>query len=173
MKKTINVLLIAGATLFTYSAEAQKIGHINLDSLMRQMPEFDSAKKVGQAHYMELENEVESMNKEYQTKVDDYKAHQAGWSELVKNTKQDEIQQLGQRIQGFQQNASQDIQKFQDSITRPIILKAHKAVNDVAKEHHFSYVLDTSGGMVIYFEPTDDIYDLVADKLGLKAKKTK
>lgn len=171
MKKTIKVLLVAGSTLFAYSAGAQKLAHINLDSLLRSMPETDSARKVGQAHYQELESEVESMQKEYQTKVDDYKAHEMTWTPSFKSTQEEAIQQIGQRIQAFQASAQQDIQKFQDSITKPIINKARAAINKVAKRNMYKYVFDTSSGMVLYFEPTDDIYDMVADELGIKGRK--
>ena len=63
MKKSISTFLIAGLSLFAFSASAQKLAHINLDSLLRSMPESDSARKVGQAHYQELEADVESMQK--------------------------------------------------------------------------------------------------------------
>ncbi len=172
MKKTISTLLIAGTTFFTFSAGAQKLAHINLDSLLRSMPESDSARKVGQTHYQMLESEVESMNKEYQDKVQDYQAHEKTYTDAYKNMKQQEISELGQRIQSFQNTAQQDLQKFNDSITKPIITKAKDAVNSVAKEHHYNYVFDTSSGVVIYSEDADDIYQMVADKLGVKPKKT-
>jgi outer membrane protein len=168
MKKTISTLLIAGLSVFAFSASAQKLAHINLDSLLRSMPESDSARKVGQAHYQMLESEVESMQKEYQSKVQDYQAHQASYTELIKNTKQQEIQDMGQRIQAFQGSAQSDLQKFNDSITRPIINKAKKAINEVAKEHDYTYVFDTSSGVVLYSKDSDDIYAMVAEKLGIK-----
>ncbi len=171
MKKTINILLIAGSTFFAFSANAQKLAHINLDSLLKSMPESDSARKVGQAHYLMLENEVESMQKEYQEKVQDYQAHQAGYTELIKNNKQQAISDMGQRIQAFQQSAQQDLSKFQDSITKPIITKAKNAVAKVAQQHQYKYVFDTSSGVVVYFEDSDDLYPLVAEYLGLKPKK--
>ncbi|HTB31236.1 MAG TPA: OmpH family outer membrane protein [Bacteroidia bacterium] len=171
MKKTISTLLIAGATLFAFTGNSQKLAHINLDSLLRSMPESDSARKVGQGHYQALEAEVESMQKEYQQKVQDYQAHEKTYTDLIKNNKQQEIQEIGQRIQAFQGSAQQDLQRFNDSITRPIITKAKNAVNAVAKEHQFKYVFDTSSGVVLYSEDSDDIFALVADKLGIKPKK--
>src|ERR1700677_2530488 len=144
MKKTISTLLIAGLSVFAFSASAQKLAHINLDSLLRSMPESDSARKVGQNHYQMLEGEVESMQKEYQQKYQDYQANQAKYTEIIKNEKQKEIQDMGQRIQEFQSSAQSDLQRFNDSITRPIIAKAKKAVNEVAKEHQYKYVFDTS-----------------------------
>jgi outer membrane protein len=174
MKKTISTLLIAGLSVFAFSASAQKLAHINLDSLLRSMPESDSARKVGQQHYQMLESEVESMQKEYQSKVQDYQAHQASYTELIKNTKQQEIQDMGQRIQAFQGSAQQDLQRFNDSITKPIITKAKKAINDVAKEHHYTYVFDTSSGVVIYSsDDSEDIFGLVADRLGIKGSAKK
>jgi len=173
--KKINIFLIAGFSLFALSTSAQKLAHINLDSLLRAMPESDSARRVGQAHYQMLENEVESMQKEYQEKVQDYQAHSATYTELIKNTKQQEISDMGQRIQAFQSSAQQDLQRFNDSITKPIITKAKNAVNRVAKEHHYNYVFDTSSGVVLYSEDSDDIYALVSEELHLTpgAKKTK
>jgi outer membrane protein len=168
MKKTLSAIVIAGFSIIAFSASAQKFAHINLDSLLRSMPESDSARRVGQGHYQMLEGEVESMQKEYQEKVQDYQAHQATYTELIKQTKQQEIQDMGQRIQAFQTSAQSDLQKFNDSITKPIINKAKKAITEVAKEHHYNYVLDTSSGVVIYSESSDDIYSMVAEKLGIK-----
>lgn len=133
------------------------------------MPESDSARKVGQAHYQMLESEVESMQKEIQQKEQDYQAHETTYTPLVKNAKQQEIQDMGQRIQSFQTSAQSDLQRFNDSITKPIIDRAKKAIKAVAGEHHYTYVFDTSSGVVIYSEPSDDIYALVADKLGIKS----
>lgn len=172
MKKTI-ITLIAGFSMFAFSASAQKLAHINLDSLLRSMPESDSARKVGQAHYQMLESEVESMQKEYQSKVQDYQAHQASYTELIKNTKQQEIQDMGQRIQAFQSSAQADLQRFNDSITKPIITKAKSAIKAVASEHHYTYVFDTSSGVVLYSEDSDDIYSLVAERLGIKSSAKK
>jgi len=173
MKKTISTLVIAGFSVFAFSASAQKLAHINLDSLLRSMPESDSARKVGQTHYQMLEGEVESMNKEYQAKVQDYQAHEASYTELIKKTKQQEIQDMGQRIQAFQGSAQTDLQKFNDSITSPIIKKAKKAIKEVAAEHHYNYVFDTSSGVVLYSEESDDIYALVAERVGAKASMKK
>jgi len=56
-KNFISFLALSSSILFFsagVSAQA-KIAHINLDSLLRSMPESDSARKVGQAHYAMLE----------------------------------------------------------------------------------------------------------------------
>ena len=164
-------MLIAGAVAISFTAGAQKLAHINLDSLLRSMPESDSARKVGQAHYTMLETTIETMQKEYQGKVQKYQADLPKMVEIQKQTAQQDIQDLGQRIQSFQASAQADLQRFNDSITRPIINRAKDAVKRVAKEGGYKYVFDTSSGIVLYSEPSDDIYALVAKQLGIKPKK--
>jgi len=170
MKKLIGItLLLALAT----AVSAQKIGHLALDSLLKAMPESDSARKVGQAYYQQLENTIESMQKELQAKYQEYQAKEATYTGVVKDMKQKELTDLNQRIQTFQQEAQGSLQKFNDSITRPIITKAKNAVNAVAREHGFKYIIDTSSGIVLYSEESDDVYTLVAEKLGIKPKGSK
>lgn len=174
MKKQICNILIFSTLIISVPSSAQKIAHINLDSLLKNMPESDSARKVGQGYYTQLENTIESMQKEYQQKVQDYQQNSKSMTDLVKETKGQEINELGGRIQNFQQQAQASLQKFNDSITRPIINKAKGAVKKVAEERGYKYVLDDS--MLIYFDmndKSDDIYDLVADKLGVKPKSHK
>jgi outer membrane protein len=171
MKKIISITLLLGLTVIS-SVNAQKLGHIALDSLLKSMPESDSAKKVGQAYYMQLANQIESMQKELQQKYEDYQQKQAGYTELIKQTKQQELNEMNQRIQSFQGQAQTSLQRFNDSITRPVIAKAKNAINAVAKEHGYKYIFDTSSGVVLYSEDSDDVYGMVAEKLGIKPKAT-
>ena len=46
--------------------------------------------------------------------------------------------------------------------------KANTAIEAVAKENEYSYILDTSAGVVLYFPETDDILPLVKTKLGIQ-----
>jgi outer membrane protein len=172
MKKIIGITLFLGLT-FVSVVNAQKIGHVALDSLLKSMPESDSARKVGQGYYQQLEMTVESMQKELQTKYQQYQQDAPKLTELVKQTKQDELNQLNQRIQNFQQQAQVSLQRFNDSITRPIITKAKNAVNAVAKEHGYKLIIDSSSGILLYSEEGDDVFALVAEKLGIKSKGTK
>ena len=50
---------------------------------------------------------------------------------------------------------------------KPYYAKAKKAIDAVAKENGYRYALDTSTGLVLYSEPSDDIIGLVIKKLGI------
>lgn len=88
-------------------------------------------------------------------------------SELVKKSQMESLQQLQARIQDFQQQAAEDYKRKQEELTRPIFEKAKKAVDAVAKEMGYKYVLDTSpsNNTVLYFDGSDDIFIAVKKKL--------
>lgn len=161
--KTIAALvLLIGAQQLSV---AQKIAHVQLDSLIQLMPETKQAMEIAQVYLKDLEKQVASMKTEFDTKYQDYLANEPNLSELVKKTKQEELQTLNQRIQDFQQQAQQDYQKKYMELSKPIQDKAKKAIDAVAKEGGYKYVLDTSTGLVLYYEPSDDILMSVKKKM--------
>ena len=166
MKTTIKK---AALTLFTIGAfticSAQKVGHIHLDSLVSMMPETKTAKEVAQSYWKDLEKTVVTMDNEFQTKYADYMAGQATMSDLIKKTKEEELQSLQKRIEDFKQQAQQEYQKKSAELTAPIMNKAKKGVEAVAKEGGFKYIIDTSTGNVLYSEAADDVLMLVKKKL--------
>lgn len=162
IKKAALTLLAVGA--FTL-ASAQKVAHISLDSLVSMMPETKTAKTVAEAYLVDLRKTSSAMEEELQKKYNDYLASEAGMSDLVKKTKQDELNSLQTRIQDFNAQAEQDYRKKYTELTNPIMDKAKKGIEAVAKEGGYKYVLDTSVGNVLYSEPADDILMLVKKKL--------
>ncbi|MCX7728919.1 MAG: OmpH family outer membrane protein [Bacteroidia bacterium] len=144
---------------------AQKIAHISLDSLVSGMPETKTAKEYAQNYLKDLEKTVISMEQELQTKYNDYLANEATMNDLVKKTKQEELQTLQKRIEDFKAQAQQDYQAKYQMLINPILEKAKKAIETVAKENGYKYVLDSSAGFILYSEPSDDILPFVKKKL--------
>ncbi len=167
--KNIFKIAIVGVTFILCSTtmNAQKIAHINLDSLISIMPESKTAQQAVQDYAKQLEEQVTAMQSELKTKYDDYQAKSKDMAEVVRASKEKELNDLNQRIQDFQQQAQTDYQRKSAELSKPVYEKAKKAVDAVAKENGFKYVLDTSTGMVIYSEQSDDIIGLVIKKLGI------
>ncbi len=167
--KNIFKIAIVGVTLIISSvtANAQKMAHINLDSLITLMPESKTAQQGVQDYAKQLEEQVTTMQTELKTKYDDYTAKSKDMPEVVRASKEKELNDLNQRIQDFQQQAQTDYQKKSAELSKPVYEKAKKAVDAVAKENGYKYVLDTSTGIVLYSEASDDIISLVIKKLGI------
>jgi outer membrane protein len=149
------------------NVSAQKIAHVNLDSLITLLPESKVAQQGVQDYAKQLEQQVTAMQAELQTKYAEFQEKSKDLPELVRASKEKELNDLNQRIQEFQQQAQADYQKKSAELSKPVYEKAKRAIDQVAKENGYRYVLDTSTGLVLFKEPADDIIALVIKKLGV------
>ncbi len=169
MKTITKIGLVLAIFTFGYTLKAEdKIGHINSQELLAAMPETDSAQKQLEALAKEHDLALEEMSVEFNKKLEDLNSNYNTLSELVRSSKEAELQDLQKRIQTFQQTAEQDLQRKRYELFQPIQEKAVNAVNEVAKEMGLTYVIDSGTGVVVYMG--DDALDLlpkVKAKLGL------
>jgi outer membrane protein len=173
MRRFISVAsLMIVVALAGQSAMAQnyKFGHINSDELIQSMPEYDSATVKLEKFRKELVNALDLMQVELNTKNDAYQKQSKTLSDIVKQTKEQELIDMQKRIQDFQANAQTQLQNKQTEVFQPIYLKVDKAIKDIGKENGFFYVFDVAKGSLLYFDETKSInvMPLVKTKLGLK-----
>lgn len=159
----LGMILMMGAT----HANAQKVAHISLDSLISLMPESKTAQQSVQNYGKQLEQQVSAMQQELQAKYTEYQEKAKDMAEVVRASKEKELNDLNTRISEFQQQAQVDYQKKTAELSKPVYDKAKAAIDQVAKENGYKYALDTSTGLVLYSDPADDILVLVAKKLGI------
>lgn len=171
MKNSLRLLSIIACVVFASSSlQAQvKLGHVNSAELLAAMPESKAAdmnlKKFGET----LEGQLKTMTSEYQAKIADYQGKEALMAESIKQTKQKEIVDLESRINEFQEQGQQDVQKKKEELYSPILKKAQDAINAVAKENGFTYIFDASTGGLLFVQETNDVTALVKKKLGITA----
>lgn len=170
MKKSL-ILLFVAVFAFGSAAFAQKtvkLGHINSSELMQIMPGKDSAQTAFQAEVELLDRDLRAMQEELEKKYNDYKERQAQMTDLIRKTKESEINDLSQRINTYRQDAEERLKQKEEELLKPIIERAKQAIADVAKENGYTYIFDTSAGVLLYQQDSDDIFPLVKKKLGLK-----
>ena len=171
MKRVFKVLFL-GVALFVMSGVAQaqvKIAHVNTADVLDAMPDKAKAEKSLEKYYGELQSQLETMAKEYQTKMQDYEANQATMSNLVKQSKEKEIIDLQTRITQFQANAENEFENKRAELLKPILDKIQNAINAVGKEKGYTYMLDIATGAAVYVG--DNAVDATKDvksKLGIK-----
>ena len=173
MKKIISVFAIA---LFILSAagsvNAQKIGHIRADDLVQFMPEAAKIDTLLQRF------QVDSLNPQFGSIVQDYtykdsllnKTDTSKMPANVKNQIRQELQQLTYTIQNWQQTAQQIMGMKQQQLAAPMYRRITDAINAVAKEKGYTYVLQSEALLVS--PPADDMLPAVAAKLGIKLPNT-
>ena len=167
MKKILKLTLAVVCVMCSTSLYAQKIGRISSNEIVYTMPETLEAQKQVEAFEKELQGQYETIMVEANTKYQEFQKNYDTMSDAVKQLKEKEIMELQNRLTAFQQAAGADIQKKSAELMQPIIEKANKAVQDVAKAGGYSVILET-GSMVYFDEATvKDITPDVKIKLGI------
>jgi outer membrane protein len=151
------------------AVNAQQFGHITSEQLLQAMPEYDSAQIKVQELRQQYDLEIERIQVEINKKIEEFNQSEATLSDLIKEAKASEIQEMQVRLQNFAQTAQQDLQQQSMAFVQPVMDKARGAINEVAKEKGLIYVFDLSQGNPVYTsEESLDMLPLVKSKLGLQ-----
>lgn len=168
MKRIILVLTAICLSSFAIFAQKTfKVAHVDIQAIFAEMPEKATATKDVEDYAKTLEDQMQIMYKEYETKMNEYKENQNTWSALIKQDKEEAIMSLQQRIQNFQQQAEADLANREATLLEPITNKIKDAIKNVAAEQGYTYVFDIT--TLLYTSP--DAVDITADvktKLGIK-----
>ena len=165
MKKVI--LIVVALAFAAPSFAQQKFGHVDSAALLELMPEKAKAEKELEAFAKEFQTALEAMAKEYEGKVGAFQQGEKDMIATVRNTKMREIADLERRIQEFQQQAQEEIGKKEQEVLTPIIDKARKAIDEVAVAKGYTYIFDSSLGVLLYAKDSEDVMADVKAKLGL------
>lgn len=157
------LLLVAGGRTMGQQA---KFGHVDIATVMQATPEWGAAETELQQFGENLTKEGEALQAELQKKYEEYQQKQATYSEAVAKLKQQELQDMVQRLEKFKNDAAQSIEEKQEQLLTPIRLKVLDAIKEVAKENKYTYVFDVS--TQLFNSESDDLTDKVKAKLGLK-----
>jgi outer membrane protein len=172
MKKILIITaVVIGLVMSGYSSNAQaaaggKIGVISLQELIPVMPEYKKADTALNDYQNALGQNFEDMKREYYEK--DSAITSKDTLKLTKaqlEIKRREVSELLVKLQGWQQQAQQLYQQKQQDLITPIQKKAVEAVQTVAKENGYTYVLSKEALLVS--PPADDLLPLVKKKLGI------
>jgi len=172
MKKVF--LLFVAIISLSVAASAQKFGHITTDDIIQAMPETKAAQTALESEGKKLEEQLQAMGVEYQNKVQAYQenvqladAAPEKWSLALRADKEQEIMQLQERIQRFQENAQQSIAQKRNDLFKPIMDKLDAAIKKVATAGGYIYVMDKTNVLFINETISVDLTNEVKKELGM------
>ena len=167
MKKFILCAMCAFCGIMT--ASAQKFGHVNTQEIIQAMPEFATARTEIEKLTSQYEADLKSMQDELQKKAEAFEKEEATLPENIKTRRNQELQDLYQRIQQTYQDNQQALAKAQQEKMQAITTKVLDAIKAVGQEGSFVYVMDTAAGIpFISTTLSTDVTTQVKAKLGLK-----
>lgn len=175
MKKLMKFALVAVLAFSATTVFGQKFGRVDLAAVMPNMPEYQEAVKNLEAYGMDLQNQLEQIQVEFNKLYADYEKNVSTYSDSIRQLKEQELQQLQQRFTDFQQIAQQDMQRKEQEVMTPIYEKADEAVKKVASAGGYMVIFNTAGDQaasagLAYFDPAmlTDVTPAVKAELGIE-----
>lgn len=169
MKRTIKITLLALAMVFmTQATYAQaKFGYINSLELLTKMPDVKAADKRIADFYAGKEVKLKQYQSEFDAKYVEVQKMADELSEASLEAELKVLASLQNRIDQYRSSASDELATKRQTEYAPIVEKATKAVQDVAKENGYTYIFDNANATIIYAPEGDNILNLVMTKLGI------
>lgn len=168
MKKLILISVLSILSL-NFFAQGIKLGHINTQELLAVLPQKIAAEEELRVHAAQLEEFQKSIQDELNKKYEAYLTERESYNDLVKATKEKDLQDLQQRLATYNKTAQQDLQQKESELIQPIIEKIKTTIDEVGKENGFLYIFDTASGNLLFMSSESvDITPLVRKKLGLE-----
>jgi outer membrane protein len=160
MKRTSAIVLLLGLACAS-SAAQMKIGHINSETIMQTLPEAVDAQKAIDAQVAAWEAELQKMQADWKKKFEDYDKRKLILTDQVRSDNERELRELDQSINDFRNKKfgqNGELFQKQTDVMKPIQNKMFKAIEDIAKDEGFDYVIDRSGEVLVVY--ANDKYDL-------------
>ena len=164
-------LISVGAIAQTTQPATQKIGFADPSYIFSQMPQYKQIETEMKTHGDQLQAQAKAKYSEYETKLKTYQASAATMVDAVRRDKETELTQLQENIQKFQQDAQASLQKKEADLMAPVNGKIGNAIEQVAKENGFTFIINPqiqgSIDIILYGDEKFDISLLVLKKLGI------
>lgn len=163
-----NLILAFSFTLLSLASFAQtKVGTIDADYILNQLPEMSGVNEGLKTYNTELQQDLENTIANYEALVKDYQENNSTYSEEEKKTKETEIISLENDIKNFRQKASVMMQMKRNELTQPLYEKINTAMLQVIQEEGYTQILHAGGNALAFASEEHDITTKVLTKLGI------
>lgn len=163
MKKFI---LFALLVIPSISFAQLKIGYIDSNAIMDQLPDVQDARQRLDALIQEWQTELNRLESEWKAKYDDYEKRKLIMSEQTRAETESELVKLENQIAEYREKkfgTNGELFQKQDELMKPVQNKVFNAIKEVAQEDDLDFVFDRSGDIMILY--AKEKYDITAKVL--------
>ena len=150
----------------------QKIGYVDSDYILEQVPEFATIQQNIDRQAKEWETEIEDSKKTVDEMFREYQARELLYTKEERQRKQDEIvlaEEEAERLRMRYFGPEGELFLQQDNLMRPLQEKLMKAIEVVAATDGYDYIFDKSGDFLfLYARDQFDLSDRVLEELGIE-----
>ena len=166
----LNRILITVFTLFFgLTLLAQKFAFVDSEYILDQMESYQKAQKQIDDLSEKWQQEIKAKNELLEQKKNDLKKNEILLPVETKREREQEIQDLSLEIRAFQSKkfgVGGDLFKKRKELIQPIQRKIYKAIESLAEDNNYSFVLDKSKhSNILFADPKYDKSDDIIRKL--------
>lgn len=170
MKKLFSLAL--GLLLFTGLANAQRYAVIDSKYILEKLPEYKEAQTKLDQFSVQWQQEIEKKQADLDKSMKDYDAEQVMLNDELKKKREDELFNKTKEVRDLQKKRfgfEGDLFKKRQELIKPIQDRVYLAIQKLAVEKSYDFILDKSEGItVIFADPKLDKSDDVLRYLGVK-----
>lgn len=168
MKKTIFSLLILAAAVIPTAA--QKFALVDMEYILKNIPSYERANEQLNQTSKKWQAEVEALNQQAQTLYKNYQNEVVFLSAEQKKVREEEILKKEKEASDLKKKyfaPEGELYKKRESLVGPIQDEIYNAVKAIAEQKGYQLVLDrASDNGIVFASPTADISNDVLAKLG-------
>ena len=146
------------------NVNAQKLGHVNSQAIMQELPDYEAARKDLESYKNDLTKELEMYQKLIVEFAQDYEANKALMSEDTRKRKETDLMERQQNYEKKAYEAESNLQQKEQQLLQQIMIKVNTAVQELAKKEGYDYVYEQT---TLLYAGGEDISDKVRKKLGI------
>jgi len=138
-----------------------KVGYVDSETIMKQLPEAQEAQRKIDALVQQWQDELQRMKDEWKSKYDEYERRKLILTDEARAQMERELSELDRKIAEFQMQKfgpDGELYRKQDELIKPVQSKIFNAIKEVALEEGFDFVFDKSGEILLLY--ANEKYDL-------------
>jgi len=170
MKKLI--FLVTCFVLIAAVSNAQRYAVIDSKYILDKLPEYKEAQKLLDQFSEQWQQEVDQKQALMDKMYKDYDAEQVMLSDVLKKKREDELYNKEKELRDLQKKRfgfEGDLFKKRQELIKPIQDRVYNAVQKLAVEKQYDFILDKSEGItVIFADPKLDKSADIIRNLGVK-----
>ena len=170
MKKVL--LLAFSVMLLAVGAQAQRYAIIDTKYILDKMPEYTAAQKSLDEIAAGWQKEIDALDGELKQMYRNFDAEQVMLSDDLKKKREDQLFMKEKTLRDLQRQRfgfEGDLFKRRQELVKPVQDKVYNAVQKLAVQRGYDFILDKSEGItVIFADPKLEKSDDVLKELGVK-----
>lgn len=140
-------LALAAIAMIVMGARQQtspRIGFVNIAIIMEQTPGFQEARQTFETEMQQSQQELQSLQDSLNTKVQEFEQSSVVLSPTARTERQQELQQLSQRVQQRMQQLQGQMDQRQRELLAPLEERVQTIVDGLRAERNLWAVFDVS-----------------------------